>query len=246
MRSGVMTRTRAAASSIASGIPSSRRQIRVTAAALSSVTRKSARAWRARSSNSRPASLRKTPSTVAPASGAGSDGTRQTHSPSMPIGSRLVTRRRTPGAFSNTARPSRAHAASRCSALSIRITSSRSATNVVNAASGSSPTWGRPPKAASATTGTRDGSATGARSAHHTPSGEPARSARPASSARRVFPHPPDPVSVAKRARDTISRISASSRARPTKLEAMTGRFDGESTGRVSGGNDDASPSWHS
>ena len=76
----VKARTRAAASSMASGMPSSRRQISATVAALSSVTPNSGRAKRARSANSSTAS-----------SASGSDGTRHVASPGTEIGSRLVT-----------------------------------------------------------------------------------------------------------------------------------------------------------
>ena len=76
---GDNARTRAAASSMASGRPSSLRQISVTVSALSAVTRKSGLVRRARSLNSSIAS-----------SASDSDGTRQLTSPATPIGSRLV------------------------------------------------------------------------------------------------------------------------------------------------------------
>ena len=70
---------RAAANSIANGTPSSRRQISVTTAELSSATTNSGRASRARSVNNTTAS-----------STSDNDGTRHVTSPASPIGSRLV------------------------------------------------------------------------------------------------------------------------------------------------------------
>ena len=77
MPAGVSTRTFAAASSIASGRPSSRRQMAATSAAFSSVSAKSGFTARARSTNSATAAERRARSRVAGAeeSGAGSAGT---------------------------------------------------------------------------------------------------------------------------------------------------------------------------
>ena len=100
-------RTRAAASSMASGTPSRRAQISPTAAALSSVTAKSGRAWRARSVNKSMAS-----------SASDSDGTRQLTSPATPIASRLVASNVNRGAAPSRATTSSALASSRCSQLS--------------------------------------------------------------------------------------------------------------------------------
>ena len=79
---GDKARTRAAASSMASGRPSSLRQISVTASVLSAVRRNSGLVLRARSLNSSIAS-----------SASDNDGTRQLTSPGTPIGSRLVVSR---------------------------------------------------------------------------------------------------------------------------------------------------------
>ena len=100
-------RTRAAANSIASGIPSRRRQISTTAAALSSVTLKPGLAKRARSVNNSIA-----------ASATKSEGTRHVASPVTPIGSRLVASNVNLGAPPNSATISSAQASSRCSQLS--------------------------------------------------------------------------------------------------------------------------------
>ena len=88
-------------------MPSRRRQISVTAAALSSVMVKSGRTRRARSVNNSMAS-----------SASDSDGTRQVTSPATPIGSRLVANSVNPGHAPSSATTSAALASSRCSQLS--------------------------------------------------------------------------------------------------------------------------------
>ena len=92
---------------MASGKPSRRRQISVTAAALSLLTAKPGRACRARSVNSSMAS-----------SASDSDGTRQLTSPASPIASRLVASKVSLAAPLSTATTSSALASSRCSQLS--------------------------------------------------------------------------------------------------------------------------------
>ena len=96
---GDSTRTRAAASSIASGMPSSRRQISATAAALPSVEREAGRTA-ARPVDEQAHRLVAAHSAGAAAPGrpgSASDGTRQAVSPAMPSGSRLVARTRSRG-----------------------------------------------------------------------------------------------------------------------------------------------------
>ena len=85
-------RTRAAASSSASGMPSSRRQISATVAALASVSSNSDDATRARSRNRRTDSLWFAVAAVrTPAAGTPNVGTVNSVSPSTPSGSRSVT-----------------------------------------------------------------------------------------------------------------------------------------------------------
>ncbi|MDT5328320.1 MAG: hypothetical protein QOF25_5472, partial [Mycobacterium sp.] len=128
------TRTRAAASSIASGTPSRRRQISVAAAQLSSVRRKSGRTRRARSVNNSIAS-----------SASDSDGTRQLTSPATPIGSRLVAMTVTAGQRPCKPTTSAAHASSRCSQLSRTSSIRRSPTNRSSMSIVELPGWsGRP------------------------------------------------------------------------------------------------------
>ena len=126
---GVSARTRAAASSMASGMPSSRRQISLTAAAFPAVSAKPGRACAARSANSRTASAPAASATARPASSAGSpsEGTSQQTSPSAPSGSRLVASTRSSGAARSSVRISPAAAASTCSQLSMISSRSRSA-----------------------------------------------------------------------------------------------------------------------
>jgi hypothetical protein len=88
---GVSSRTRAPASSIASGSPSRRTQISATAGAFSLVTSKSARTDCARSMNSATASYCETASCEAPGIGRASGGTWYSCSPESRSGARLVT-----------------------------------------------------------------------------------------------------------------------------------------------------------
>jgi hypothetical protein len=94
----------------------------------------------------------------------------------------------------------------------------------------------RTPNAAATAEATSAGSASAARETYRTPSrrAPPARAA--ASSARRVLPTPPGPVSVSSRAPRSRRLTSASSRSRPTKLVSGTGRLPGGGTPDATGG----------
>ena len=94
---GASTRTRAAASSIANGNPSSRRHSSATIGALSLVRAKLGTTARARATNSATDSNRSTPARLTPGSGSGSDGTANSTSPGSSSGSRLVARTLSPG-----------------------------------------------------------------------------------------------------------------------------------------------------
>ena len=115
MSSSDSARTRAAASSIASGIPSRRLQISSTVAEFASVTTKSGRTRRARSANRSIAS-----------SPIDSDGTRNVTSPGTPSGSRLVASSRSAGQAPSSSVVSAADASRRCSQLSTTINTRRS------------------------------------------------------------------------------------------------------------------------
>ena len=122
--SGGSSLTRAAASSMASGRPSSRRTIWATAAAFRSSTAKPGTAAAARSANSRTDSHAATDSGVVSASSCGtaSGGTGHSCSPDTRRGERLLTRmRRSRAAPSNSATTGAAD--SRCSKLSRTIRS---------------------------------------------------------------------------------------------------------------------------
>jgi hypothetical protein len=116
----VSTRVRTAASSIASGSPSSRWHSSTTAAWLASVSSKPPEAAAARSANSVTVSLwrSRASGTVASAGGSSSGGTGTTCSPGADSGSRLVAIIRTPGAARRISVRTRAAAESRCSQLS--------------------------------------------------------------------------------------------------------------------------------
>jgi hypothetical protein len=117
-------RTRAAANSMASGIPSRRRQISRTMAALSSLRAKSGRTLRARSVNSSMAS-----------SASDSEGTRQVTSPGTPIGSRLVASRVNPVQMPSRATMRGAQLSRRCSQLSNTTNIRRSPMKLVTVSS---------------------------------------------------------------------------------------------------------------
>ena len=125
-------RTRAAASSIASGMPSSRRQISVTVAALSSVTVKSGRTRRARSANNSIAS-----------SASDSDGTATSPRPARRSAHGSSRAAVNPGQAASSSATSDALASSRCSQLSSTISIWRSPTNRDAASPSSSGPAGR-------------------------------------------------------------------------------------------------------
>ena len=112
---------RAAASSMASGMPSRRRQIWMTASPLAGVSWKPGLAVLARSRKSRtasPASRTSRSAGLWSEGGTVSGGTGRTASPAMLSGSWLVARMRTSGQATRMVFASSAHAARRCSQLS--------------------------------------------------------------------------------------------------------------------------------
>ena len=125
-------RTRAAASSMARGIPSSARHSVATAPALSSLTANPGSEAAARSANKLIASDRYAASTVAIMSsatkvngGTDSGGTCHTCSAATRSGSRLVTISRSPGALASSRWQTWAQTSIRCSQLSSAISSCR-------------------------------------------------------------------------------------------------------------------------
>ena len=121
--------TRAAASSIASGMPSSRRQIWATAAAFC-VGQREARRGRPRPLDEEPhgrryAARRAGGGERRPGRGRPGRARARSTSPATPSGSRLVARTRSPGQARSSASARRAQASTRCSQLS-STSSSRS------------------------------------------------------------------------------------------------------------------------
>ena len=114
------TPTRAAASSMANGMPSSRRHTPAIAVAFSGVSAKPDALLRPRSMNSRTDSYPSSSPTVGgrPGSGAESGGTERLTSAANSRGSRLVASNRNLGHESRRASTSRAAASMRCSQLS--------------------------------------------------------------------------------------------------------------------------------
>ena len=134
--------------------------------------------------------------------GSESDGTRQTISPWMPIGSRLVARmRKSRQQRLNNNSSSSAHAATRCSQLSRIKSSSRDSRYSRSLSMNGRPGCSTTPNASATACGTSVGSASGASSTSHTPSANSLARRLATSSASRVLPAPPEPVSVSQTTR---------------------------------------------
>jgi hypothetical protein len=222
-----MARQRAAASSMASGMPSSRAQISATWTPLPSSRAKPGRARAARSANSCTASYPPRTSAVTGArdGGAGSDGTRQLTSPGTPSGSLLVAST-VKLAHRASSRPARsAHDATRCSQLSSTSRTGRSPTKRAMASAAASVTVSRTPSALATGDATASGFPRVASSTHqHRIASRLARCAA-ASTASRVLPTPPAPVSVTRRLASRHAPIAASSPLRPISGDIWPGRW---------------------
>lgn len=208
---GVDERMRAAANSMASGIPSRRLQIAVMATRSSSLGVKASSTATARSQNST------TPS-VAGSSG----GTTCTHSPGTPIASRLVVITVTVGQPVTTASTKRVTGASTCSQLS-RI--SRRCRPRNHSTIGSSMVWPevRGTDSVDATVARTPAFPTGASGTIHAPPGKSSASDHAISVARRVLPTPPAPVRVISRRIASSAVRSCSSLTRPTSFASCYG-----------------------
>ena len=123
---------------MASGSPSSRRQIPATAAMFASVRANPGTTCAARSANKPAAGNRASSATVSgrPASGAASGGTGSTVSPVMFSDSRLVASTRSPAASRSSRSASLATASTRCSQLSSTSSSCRPARYSASEAAG--------------------------------------------------------------------------------------------------------------
>jgi hypothetical protein len=231
---GDSARSQAAASSTAKGMPSSRWHTVRTADSLSASMANPGRTWAPRSANSEMASS----STM--------DGTRHTVSPATPSGSRVVARTDTSGHERSRASASSAPASRRCSQLSRQTSRRRSRRCRVSARSGPPTGSTMTLVAAAASSATSVGSVTGPRSTHHTPSGHRSASRAAAWTARRVLPHPPEPVTVTIRSMPSSRSTAASSWLRPTKLVSWGGRLLASTSRERSGGKSSGSSACRS
>jgi hypothetical protein len=150
---------------------------------------------------------------------------RQTVSPVTPRGSRLVARIRILRQPPSSAAASSAEERITCSQLSRTSRRSRSARYRRSASDGVAPDRGRTPSTRAVSAATLSGPGAAVRSTSHTPSPRRPICRRASSRAKRVFPTPPGPVSVARRLRPRISSIDSSSRPRPISGVSASGRF---------------------
>ena len=217
---GCSDRERAAASSIARGMPSSRSHSSTTELVVSaSRVNPGTTAW-VRSTNSRTASPG---SWSVVRTGSGANG--HSRSPSMRSGCWLVTSTWSPGQRSRRVSTADAAAASTCSQLSSTSSSSRSARWSVNAGSMSpAPPSDRAPTTAAISPTTSCSSVIDARSTNHAPSGNWWSTSAATWSDSRVLPTPPGPTRVTTRSEGTSSISCAISSSRPTKLVIWSGR----------------------
>ena len=189
--------TRAAASSIASGRPSSRRHTSATASAFASPSANLGATACARSRNNCAASYSATPLAVDGASGPAVRGSTRTDcSTGKPSGARLVISSARRGhAAAN--RASSAPASSRYSKPS-RTSSSSRGRRCINSRSRVLPFDSRMPSARAIVAATSRWSRTGARSTKNTPSGKLVCAAAATVNASRVLPTPLGPVRVTR------------------------------------------------
>jgi hypothetical protein len=216
MSPGESTRVHAAASSMASGRPSRRRQIRSTSAPSS---RTAPAASAARSTNRAAAG--------SPSSG----GTRQTRSPGTPSATRLVASTRTPGQAATSPPASSAAAATTCSQLSSTRSSSAAASASASVSSIARPASSSMPSATPTALAIWAGSEIGASSARETPSRNRGARRAPSSRLSRVLPQPGAPVSVSSRASAMSPSSAAVSASRPKNRVSGTGSFCEPETG---------------
>ena len=199
MSIGLIATTRAAASSSASGMPSRRLQMSATAAALLSSTTKPGRTARARSLNSTAASAAVT-SSIDELSGTSSERSGHVCSPGTPSASRLVARIPMPGhALSTELAKSRA-GRRRCSQLSRTTSSCLARRNSTMLASSDSPARALTPKVTATICAIDSRSSATASSHSQAPSGKRGSTSAATWIASRVFPTPPTPVMVTRRA----------------------------------------------
>jgi hypothetical protein len=214
MASGGKSRTRAAASSIASGSPSRREQIAATAPAASGDSRKPGSTAVARCTKRATAGEASSASGAAarPSSGTGSGRTRNSGSPESRRIALLVTISFTPWQPESSS-PSAGAPSSRCSnPSSTRSTSRTPRCSITSSSLLRSPTSLRPRCRAMAD-GTSSASSIGSSGTNHTPSANPSAARAAARAASRVLPTPPAPVRVRRRTSLRPSSPSTCSRS---------------------------------
>ena len=220
--------SRTAASSSASGMPSSRRHRSRTAAAFSASTVKPGTTAAARSVSSPTASELRSRRTETSSPSAGSDigGTTILTSPATPSDCRLVASSRSWGHALTRVTARTARASSRCSQLSRTSSSRLPATYSVSEDSDKPAERSCTPSALKTAWVTSSGSWIGASWTSQAPSGNPRDISVAARSASRVLPTPPLPVRVSNRVVVSRCLTSRSSGRRPTKLVRSAGRLD--------------------
>jgi len=229
---------------MASGRPSSRRQISATAAALPSVRANPGCTARARSTNSATAGedASSASGTVAGPAGSASGGTGYSRSARSPSTVRLVAKITTRGQrASSSPRPGAAWIT--CSRLS-RISSHAPPPNVSASASTGEPARARSaPAIRPMAAGTSLGSVTASSGTNTVPAPNQSRSRSPTATASRVLPTPPGPVSVTSRApgRSTSPATSSIARSRPSSDVMLTGSGRGP---RAPSGDGAAAAAW--
>jgi len=234
---GAKIRTCAAASSMASGSPSSRAQIAATSAAFPAVRAKEGRTACAHCTKRATAGKRATAAGSAPSAGVGraSGGTGKVCSPRTRSAARLVTSATTPGHAPSSA-ASAGPAPATCSMLSSSSSRSLSRKWAWSRSSTGCPAASRRPSARAMVGSAKAGSRRAARLTVTTPSAKAL--SRPATTcwARRVLPTPPGPVSVSRRTSGWRSRCAtaASSRSRPSNGVSGAGSASMNSPGALS------------
>lgn len=220
MRSGESTVTRAAASSIARGMPSRRSHSSATAALFRSVSSKMGNtAWARSTKREMLGTARRSEGARAPPE-VGSGASWNSCSASMRSFCREVPSTFTSGARTSSARTPAAPASASCSKLS-RISSvpGREASASATWSSTSRPSTGANSRPRSSTSASRAGSARSARERNTAFRISPSSTTRRAASsrARRVLPAPPGPVNVTSRVRGAASMAEscAISNSRP-------------------------------
>ena len=201
---------------MASGMPSSARQMRCTIGRVRSSRTKSGSTRAARSANSSSASP------TSSATPAVRGGMTRTRSPGTPSGSRLVATIEISEHAPSSSAATAAAASMTCSQLSSTTTARQPHIAAMTADMGSVATAATPIACASVA-GTIAGSVTPASSISHGPSGSRGRSRRTDSSASRVLPAPPTPVRVSRRAVEDSRCTCSSCAVRPTNVVSGIG-----------------------